>query len=98
MEDNEWEATHVHRTYLIDQMTNNKWESTYVHWMEDDKWESTHVHRAQLIRPNGEQQMGINPCSPDGGRQMRINPCPLSSLIIHNGGQQMETNMSTKLI
>ena len=92
MGDDEWESTHVHRTYLIDQMTNNKWESTHVHRMEDDKWESTHVHRTQLIRPNGEQQIGINPCSPDGGQQMKINPCPLSSLIIHNEGQQMGIN------
>jgi hypothetical protein len=26
--------------------------------------------------PNGERQMGINPCSSDGGQKMGINPCP----------------------
>ena len=31
---------------------------------------------SSLTTPNGERQMGINPCSPDGGQQMGINPCP----------------------
>ena len=32
-------------------------------------------------KPNGEQQLGINPGSPNGGRQMGINPCPLVYLM-----------------
>jgi hypothetical protein len=44
------------------------------------------------LGPDGEQQIGINPCSLDGGQQMGINPCPLSSPTTPNGGRQMGIN------
>ena len=78
--------------YLMDLMANNNRVLTQVHQMEDDKWASTHVHRARPIRPDGEQQLSINPGSSDGGQQMGINPCPLSSPTTPNRGQQLDIN------
>ena len=60
-------------------------------------WRTTNRHQLMSTKhsqlgPDGERQMGINPCSPDGGQQMGINPCPLSSPTTPNREWKMGIN------